>query len=238
VMAKNNIDSGHGAYLHNQNVFNSAVTIIGYGIFNGNDNEGLLISSNGAVTLANLTANSNTNEGVEINNFNNATTASYVNVTLTGTNTFNGNGNDGLNILSDGIITLNNITANDNAGYGAKLDNTIGTAKNIILNGVNTFINNSNTGLHFNTNGSATLTRVTANSNNDGVGGVPQSAGVYGRALLGSITFTCGSLNNNEGTGYDFGALSIILKGVYTYGNGLINNFNVAPTVTRACPLP
>jgi hypothetical protein len=84
------------------------------------------------------------------------------------------------------------------------------------------------------------LTRVTADLNDDGGIGAPLSSGIDGTAV-GNITLTCGSFNYNEGYGIDLtvGAGKIItLKGFYSYGNGSANTVNVTPIVTRNCPLP
>ncbi len=238
VTASNNL--GTGVTLDNKyNLFTAPVTVVGYGVFNNNVNNGIQISSNGAITTTSLTANGNTSKGADItNNSISSLASSSVNVTMLGFNTFNGNvGSNGLTILSDGQITLNNVTANDNGGYGAYLDNvTLGSVlKNILVNGSNYFINNIKDGLYFNATGSVSLQRVNASFNNDGVVDGSFSAGIKGTAV-GSITLTCGNLFNNEKYGYDLTGASIILKGVFTSG---LNTVNSSPTtITRTCPLP
>ena len=69
------------------------------------------------------------------------------------------------------------------------------------------------------------------------MGGAPAFSGVRGTAV-GSITLTCGSLNFNEGYGYNLDAAAVTLKGVFTFGNPDDNYSNVIPTSTRNCPLP
>lgn len=235
VMSNYNTDGG--IELDNQNGIVSAITITGFGIFNDNGGDGAYLHSNGAITIANITANNNTGNGVEINNFNNTTASTFSNVTLTGVNTFNGNGLDGISITSDGIVTTNNITANDNEAYGTFINN-VGNAKNIVMNGVNMFNNNDGTaGLSFTSGGAVTLTRIIANNNNDNSTGGATSDGVIGVAGT-TITFTCGSLYDNEGEGYNLTATNIILKGVYAFGNPAGNNTTGTVITTRACPLP
>jgi hypothetical protein len=139
------------------------------------------------------------------------------------------------------MITLNNITASYNGGNGALLDNIAyakaGDLRNIVMNGWNSFLHNDGNGLEFHASGSVTLTRVTADGNqfldSDTENGILGTAG-------GSITFTCGSLNFNEGAGYNLTAAVVTLKGVFTYGNGTANTTNTTPlvTITRSCPLP
>ncbi|MBX3037584.1 MAG: right-handed parallel beta-helix repeat-containing protein [Anaerolineales bacterium] len=237
VMANGN-QEGDGIKLNNQfDLFTSPVTISGYGVFNQNSSSGLLIYSNGMVTLANLTANQNMGFGVSIDNYYNAQTTPTVNVTVTGSNFFTNNGQSGLRITTDGIITINNITANNNGEYGADLNNSSyanGAVKNIVLSGSNMFNNNILTGLTFSASGAVTLTRITANYNNDTVIGPQLSAGVQGIAG-GTITFTCGSLYNNEGNGYNLTGTVITLSGVYASGT---NSHVGTLKLTRACLLP
>jgi putative surface-exposed virulence protein len=236
----NGTTAGDGAILdNNANVFTVPLTILGYGVFNNNSGVGFSIDSNGMITLANLTANNNGGDGAHINNYKIPAASAGVNVTLTGVNIFSGNGSEGLTVYSDGHITLSNITANDNGGVGAFLDHLTngGVNKNITMTGSNTFVSNGLHGLQFNASGSASITRITADLNDDGVGGAPAFSGVRGTAV-GSITLTCGSLNMNEGYGYNLDAAAITLKGVYTLGNPDGNTSTVIPIITRTCPLP
>lgn len=245
VMANSNGGDDGGVYLNNysSNVFNQAISITGYGIFNNNTFDGLGIFSNGAVTLANLTANFNGEQGAEIYNWNDIAATSAVNVTITGVNTFNGNDSKGLFIQTDGAITLSNITANANAFQGVYLDNVaqanVGPTgiKALTINGVNMFNNNGGNGLEFYITGNVILTRITANNNNDLVGGAPVQSGVFGTAG-GAITLTCGTMYNNEGYGYNLTGTVITLKGVFTYGNPSNNFASPAAVITRTCPLP
>ena len=76
------------------------------------------------MTLLNVTATGNGDEGVEIYNTDSTVQAP---VQVLGTNVFTGNTGYGLYIVSDGAITLNNITANDSVNEsGARLDNDEG----------------------------------------------------------------------------------------------------------------
>jgi hypothetical protein len=242
-----------GTYLYNQDGTSAApVTIIGYGNFNNNlnngtlttgDEAGLAVFSNGAITLNNVIALSNANVGVYLDNERYTRggptdTAAPVNVTLNGNNTFNDNGLQGLMVFSDGLITLTNITANNNqSGAGVYADNQTrakaGTAnvRSIILKGWGTFTNNTGgEGLMILASGSISLTRVTAN-NNAGAGVIVDSAN-------SSILFTCGSLNLNGDAGYILSGTVVTLKGVYSFGNGAANSVTGTQVFTRSCPLP
>lgn len=243
VMANGSI-TGSGAVLVNDaGLFTMPVTITGYGIFNNNNGDGLKISSNGALTFANLTANGNTGYGADIDTqYNNLTNTTYANVTLTGVNTFNDNGSYGLSVFSDGNITVSNITANNNGLAGAYLNNDLyanpGTTgiRTVTVSGVNMF-NGNDVGLEIYSNGTVSLTRITADNNDNGASD--------GTGLLvltdGAINLTCGSMYNNTDFGYYLSAgagKAITIKGVFTYSNGLGNITNNTPIVTRTCPLP
>lgn len=246
VMANSN--GNIGILLNNQdNLFSQPVTVVGYGVANGNAGVGIQVNSNGSVTLANLTANNNANFGTLIANHSLTTTpqttALSVNVTLTGVNTFNGNLFDGLSISSDGVITLNSVTASYNGLAGLFVDNVSApggsVGKGLTLKGWNTFIGNGNTGLSFNISGNVILNRVVSSYNDDDAG--PNSAsGIVGTSTGGAITLTCASLNGNEAYGYDLSALGMItLKGVFTHGNPLNDTASGTPViVTRTCTLP
>jgi putative surface-exposed virulence protein len=230
-----------GAFLFNRHgVLNAPITLVGYGVFNDNIDGGLFAVSNGAILTSNITANNNTNgHGVYFDHY--SITATPVTVTMLGVNTFNNNFIHGLSVLSDGQITLNNITANGNGSWGAYLSNEFygSVARNIILNGTNNFIGNTDGGLFFFATGSAFLTRVTAALNDDGVFGGNASNGIEGYAF-GNITLTCGSLFFNEGYGYYLNAIGVVsLKGVYSYANGDADSANGSSVlITRTCPLP
>lgn len=244
VMANNNLS--YGAELDNQGFasINQPVTITGFGIFNNNVNPGLYVYSNGAVTFANITANNNAGDGVFVETqYNNLANTTYANVTLTGVNTFNNNIGDGLIIYTDGNITVSNITANDNASYGAYLDNftyanTGATGiRTVNVTGTNIFNSNDN-GLSVSSRGTVSLTRITANYNDDGAG---NGTGLFVSTSEGAINLTCGAMYNNTDYGYNLNpgiGKVITLKGVYTYGNILGDYTNITPVITRTCPLP
>jgi len=231
-----------GAYLYNLYDFGSfGVTLTGSNSFASNAIKGLWIETNGVVTLNNIDASLNTNEdGLYIYAVN--TVNGPPNVTLTGTNTFLGNGATGLSIFSTGIITLNNITAKWNIDECAHLNNYIlppshwvpVPANTISLLGVNNFNNNGSDGLYFYTYGNASITRITADNN----GGI----GVNGYSNDAGIAITCGSMTNNGTFGWQLNAFTTVtLKGVFATGNGNPLNTNLlfgTLVVTRTCPLP
>ena len=161
---------------------------------------GLVVHSKGAITLNSVTAILNEGAGAYLDN------TFYVgltplNVTLTGSSNFSSNGDDGLNVKTKGMITLNSVTASLNGqngnpllGWGATLDNTPATtAKSVTLTGTNTFWGNSGSGLGVLSDGIITLGNVTANDNSyDGTFLDNTSA-----TLAMAVTITNSSFNNN-----------------------------------------
>jgi hypothetical protein len=170
-----------GAYLDNC-IFNTIggpctittaqpVTITNVNNFSYNASAGLVVWSRGAITVSNVTAVYNTGSfGAILDNCNLGATActnagSYA-VTLKGNNNFSNNNIAGLDITATGPITANNITAYDNIGYGAYLDNSEDFgAKALTLTGTNSFSDNVNDGLWINSLGAITLSNITASDN-------------------------------------------------------------------------
>ena len=229
-----------GAYLNNQ--WPGAVggiTLTGTNDFEGNIHIGLEAFSKGAINMNNVTSSYNVEGGASLDNHGLSTPQS---VTLTGMNYFFGNSNFttpnefGLQIYSDGAITLNNITASENDGFGASLNNTTSTSTPraaITLNGINTFNDNTLDGLDVQSLGAVTLNSLTAD-NNGGEGLNVQTQG--------SITVACGSMTSNGSYGWIFNTPgTITLKAVWAFGNnggGINNTHKISGTLVnvRTCP--
>lgn len=182
VNANNNDDDG--AEVYNDVSLDYAIHVSNSN-FNGNgqtalNGYGLDISSFGEVTISNVSASNNQgstedNLGLYVDN---TFFGNYAPVTITNS-VFNGNvgGEDslGLAVFSDGKITLQNVTANqngDSSGYesfGAVLDNSCGCASEDILVKDSTFNGNvadgDVTGLVAASNGVITLRNVSASNN-------------------------------------------------------------------------
>jgi len=237
-------NGGNGAWLTNgSSPVQSSVTILGYGVFESNgsagtaNQTGLLVESNGNITLNYISANYNYGTGVDLNTL--GLTSTHA-VTLNGVNNFNYNGDSGtesgLIVNADGIITVNNITASFNFYQGASLDNYTNWAVNSFLyfgsvrvNGYGWFIDNfNNTGLKVYTHGAATLTHVTSNSN--GYRGIDVDAD-------GNVLIVCAIANDNVG-GFDLRALvggSFTLRGLLSFSN--FTSYTVVGTKTiTTCP--
>jgi len=153
-----------GAYLDNE-AGTGVITLSGINIFSENTTEGLVVFSHGAISASNVIANANGDNGAS---FYNDSAPAAAAVTLTGTSEFKFNGFNGLDVRSRGVITLNNITANNNVGNGAYLDNSYNTPSapmNVILTGYGTFHNNNGDGLLVRSYGKISLTDINANNN-------------------------------------------------------------------------
>jgi putative surface-exposed virulence protein len=202
-----------GAFISNSSVQAKTVILNGTNIFTGNDNTGLYIVSAGAVTVNSVTSGYNGNgssgDGVYIQN----TGATLEpGVTLTGTSKFIDNDDYGLDIITKGAITLNNITASLNDNGGAVLQNNFGVTNDVKLTGVNEFSYNTGSyGLYILTNGAVTLDKILADGN--------ANSGLYITGAT-NVTLTCGDFSGNGGSGYNINYSGLLtLKGVFSAGN-------------------
>ncbi|MBL8088770.1 MAG: hypothetical protein JNJ43_00470, partial [Anaerolineales bacterium] len=224
VTVKNTVSAGGMSIYSGGGMTPKPVTLTGINTFSGNNGDGLSISAGGAVTLSNITASTNTSNGVLV--------IGDDNVTLTGKNQFNNNTSSGLEVFALGNITISNLTAHNNGIYGVNLDNSTGAnTTKITITGVNSFVNNTNTGLRINSVGSVTITKITADKNGN--------SGVWIDA--NNVTLTCGSFVNNTGYGLRLNVQNATLTGIVAAGNTTGNyDFTVSGTLTQkhGCPLP
>ena len=193
----------YGVLLRNDSKTGS-VSLAGTLVANSNMLEGLRVFSNGNINIAaDLTASNNSRYGVYVDNTT-STTTGVGNVTFSGTNTFNGNDRNGLHVLSNGAVSLANLTADNNgtggvfrAGYGVYVDNTTGSA-GVNIGGSNSFNGNYSTGLVVLTNGTIVANNLSA-SNNSQTGNSRSDYG-YGAYLdsSASVKLTGASLFNSN----------------------------------------
>ena len=210
VVANNN--NNGGVYVDNTySLTSQGVTVVGTNYFVNNTGNGLEIYSRGVITANNINASDNNGYGAYIDNCvfdlsGDCSLAAGKLVKLSGVNTFNNNGSDGLDIYSFGAISVNNVTANNNGAYGAYLDNewtnnallpknSVGT---ITLTGYGIFNNNNVVGLESYSHGNMLLNNLTASDNGDfGVYlSVDKGVGSASVTLKGAGTF---NNNNNDG---------------------------------------
>ena len=140
------------------------VQVLGTNVFTGNSVDGLLIRSNGEITLNNITAENNNGAGTIIDNSSSIVNA---NVTITGTNSFSGNADRGVAVFTRGAISLSNITANGNlTRTGAYLSNDFsGAVGGVTISGANSFNGNNTSGLVIDSRGAVSLNNITADGN-------------------------------------------------------------------------
>jgi hypothetical protein len=155
-----------GAYLDND-AGTGDVTLTGVTSFSGNGNgsgdDGLYITSKGNVSLVDLIASGNRDEGVEIQNTASPTSAGVV---VSGVNVFTGNKGDGLLVRSKGGVLLANLTSQGNGGDGVNVTNHTSTTNGAVtITGVNSFSENTSDGLYIRSKGAITLSNVTADEN-------------------------------------------------------------------------
>lgn len=180
ITANNNVDVG--LYIDNR-IINTIsarqpITLKGLNTFNNNAGGGTILYSFGAVALSNVTAIGNlltgttgNGVGVHIDNDwawspNGVPTSYAANVTLSGTGYFEDNAGDGLRIISRGIISLASVTANDNTGDGAHIENSGDLVpQNVTISGVNNFNGNGGDGLFVQSDGKITISNLNAIGN-------------------------------------------------------------------------
>ena len=230
-----------GAYLENYfgsgdiNIDYNGSIANGNSDFSGNDTNGLEAYSAGAITLYNVTADSNFNaDGAYLeNDFGSSTGGITVEASIFGKSSTTGNGTDGLDAYSNGEVSLSGVTADYNAYGGADLGSELGIAVD-----PSSFNNNESFGLGAISYGAITLNDVTVDANNyvgaflvsysgvvngvnvvnshfDGNGGDGLDIFTIGDAIV-----NCGSTaNNNSGYG-----VSGYINGTFTNGLTLVGN--------------
>jgi hypothetical protein len=241
-----------GVYLHNNpdwypnfvtplKPYAASVTVSGFGLFENNGLSGMEIYSYGNVTLANLTANNNSVDGVLVltYGFQGLQHTAPQNVTITGVNRFNNNGfgsgsGDGLFVQNDGKITISNLTANGNKHEGAFLNNYdwawFHKYLGITLTGSNNFqFNQGPYALDIVTDGNAFLSHVNADLNS--------GIGVYMYATK-NLTLVCGSAFNNNTGFYLWSGATMTLYGVNGFENITNNEVLTYTTLHRTISCP
>ena len=195
VIAASNLNQSDGAWLENTaGSGNIEVDNTLGGEFNSNKANGFEAYSNGSVTLTDVTADYNNWDGVKLGDPENYDPEIGGSVTVTGSDFSHNSGNGqsifysgttpytpnpaGLEVYADGGISLSRVTANNNTGgNGAYLDNclnSLGSCTNLsnsdisVANstfGDSSSDGNGGNGLEAYSNGSVTLTKVTADGN-------------------------------------------------------------------------
>lgn len=166
---------------------------------------GLFIKDASSVTLADVNASGNSNDGVALDDIVGA--VSLTNVTA------NNNADDGVRVTdAGGTTTFTEVNASDNGGDGFDFDDALGlvTVTDVTAN------NNTGDGVNWR-DMEETMTFVNVMANDNGGTGLEGQNQIVGNATLTNVT-----ANNNGGGGVDIEGPSgdALLTGVETNGNG------------------
>jgi len=185
--------------------------------FIGNQNDdGLYISSKGAITINMVTAEWNGNQGAYIGNNYQAATALPITITKS---TFNNNSDDGFRVNASGNIVLNTVTAMHNGVYGAYLRNyySPGTGSVSVI-GKNSFVDNDDHGLNIQSKGLVSVTGTDASFN--------QGFGIH-IATEKAVTLSNTITLNNDWEGVDVGTkANVTISNLASFANGLTSPYS------------
>ncbi|HUH97241.1 MAG TPA: hypothetical protein VLZ89_07790, partial [Anaerolineales bacterium] len=149
------------------------VTLSGTNIFSDNVFDGLDGYSYGAIKASNIHAFNNGCDGAYLDNSRASTAQS---VTLTNYNAFNYDGCDGLDVFSNGAVTLSSLSANDSGGYGTFIANN---TSSVTLSGNDSFNGSYQYGLYVLSYGTITVNTTTLVAEGNGITGSDSGGGVY-----------------------------------------------------------
>ena len=200
------------------------------GEFNANGGAGLRVFSSGAITLTDVTADNNSNNGAHLDNTYSTTAATVtVDDSTFGDSAITGNGLNGLKVYSNGAITLTDVTADSNGTDGAYLDNSgsgghgsIAVSSSIFDDNIgNSVTGNGGRGLIAHSNDDIALADVTASGNALGGAELDNTTGSGGILLSGNNIFNDNGFNLSPSVGlYAVSNNDIGLDGVTALGNG------------------
>ena len=251
--------NGYGAYIDNCNATTASpnpctstapVTITGANFFDGNYLDGLAVHSNGNISASGLEADSNS-QGFAGPNWKSTGGVSLENdfsgsagtVTITGNDSFTNNYEDGLDVYSNGAITVSGLTATGNGQQGnppqsspwvgVELSNSSApTAQIITISGTNDFEDNFNDGLDASASGLLTASGITANGNGTSVGTSSYLQGGVGAKLQGAkgVILSNSSFDSNNSTVIFNGGVPSNLGGLTIRSSGTIKVTGVTAT--------
>ncbi len=210
-----------GAYLSNADGIGDIR--VQNGQFNGLDSIGLEIRSSGAITLLKVNASDNLLSGAVLSN---ETAALSKPVTISSSN-FDRNSGDGLEVRARGALTLNNISASGNGGFGANLDTCLanpactsaGTLSILSTLGANRFNNNGKNGLKLDTNNTVILSKVSLYANGSTA---PGYAGLeITHRSSAAVTLSCSIISGSGAHGIlaTLNGGTLLLRSVMVSGN-------------------
>jgi hypothetical protein len=179
---------------------------------------GIYAQAGSGFTMDGVSTNNNTQTGTFL--FSNGSTHKPATITRS---TFNTNGADGLAVVTDGMIIVNNLTANGNVSdNGVSLNNsgTIGANVTILSTyGPNTFTNNGNKGLSVTSGGTIIANGIVASSN------MSDGADFDNTVSNGTISINNSLFKYNQGSNglYILSNNSVTLNSIQSYMNGFFS---------------
>jgi len=216
---------GYGVELAIMNSASSAAITVNGGAFNDNTDGGLLTFSYGPVTvkLTDGGANNNSGSGACGLLLQNYAAAAPKPVTVEG-GTYNGNASNGIQVQTDGLITLKKMDVSWNGSSGVYLNNQnsptkagVTVASTMSYSNIS-FNNNGGAGLYITSAGAITLTQINADQNS--------GSGAY---LANNQTgSTAGVTVTNSHFRTNNSSLSGAGLFIQSYGNVLINNVELS----------
>jgi len=183
---------------------------------NGNSG-GIMVNSRGAVMLNGITANDNTGDGVEVNNDATGSTAGITLLGKAGANTFDGNSSIGLQLSSNGPISLTRFGASSNGEEGVAAMSMLGGIK--LTDGSTRY--NTNDGCSLYADGAVVVNNL--NSQLNGLNGLLVSVISDPVSILNSVF----SSNTQNGI-YLEGGSSTVLTNTLSFGN-ILKNIRIEP---------
>ena len=205
--------------------------------FNENNYSGLIINTNGSVSITNTDARDNAADGLYVREYYNPTSVTIRNTLTTRIMSFSNNGNDGIRVPSAyGAITISGlISASDNRWYGAYLRNNGVSDSTPMLVTITSLTANDNggAGIDVISKGNITLSNITANKNRDAANGVVVDNYFSSLTVKGNVTINGSNvISGNLGNGLAVNTGGILsISGVRAENNlksGLVLNAHTA----------
>lgn len=239
---EHNVYPGAGAVLDNSagtaKVVISTTKYNEQNVFDNNQNYGLKINSNSSVVITGATASHNYSGGLSVVNPDSTGSVVVQDKSSEPLSNFDGNGLNGVNIQTQGTISLYGVSASYNGGSGLFLQNTfydgwLGRGSitiNMRKNTMGYFEGNEEYGITAASNGTINVTNVIANEN--GAGGVglqnsfDNSTGSVNIKTSGSVynEFCRNGWNSDLGSDYEYNGLTIYSNGNISVKNSIAND--------------
>ena len=197
-------DNDRGNYLENTAGTSASVFINSLNVSGAGSESGLIVLSNGVITLSSVTSSDSLGKGIVLDNdgASSAKSIKLSNVAVSNSSS------TGLDIHSLGSVSLKNVSSSSNGEHGLILDNCrdfggvcAGSGPVKIYGSANDFSNNAMDGAIIRTNGSVKLYNVNAHDNaGDGVN--IDNSKSSGNVTIYASSKTIQDMNSNNGHGF------------------------------------